>query len=95
MAITLKWRQPIEAWQGSGMTQVDYCRRHQLNVRTFGARLSDYRKLCQSTSAVLIPVQVEPVASDGMVFTHAQGHRLALAASTPARWLAELLQCLA
>jgi hypothetical protein len=44
MAVTSKWRQHIEAWQISGMTQVDYCRQHQLNVRTFGARLSDYRK---------------------------------------------------
>jgi hypothetical protein len=95
MAVTSKWRQHIEAWQSSGMTQVDYCRQHQLNVRTFGARLSDYRKLSQSTTAALIPVQVEPVAAQGIIFTHAQGHLLTLPASVSASWVAELLRCLA
>jgi hypothetical protein len=94
MAVTSKWCQHIEAWQSSGMTQVDYCREHQLNVRTFGARLSDYRKLSQSTTAVLIPVQVEPVASDGMVFSHAQDHRLTLPMTVSAHWVAELFRCL-
>jgi hypothetical protein len=95
MAVTSKWRHHIEAWQSSGMTQFDYCHQHQLNVRTFGARLSDYRKLSQSTTTALIPVQVEPVTSDGIIFTHAQGHRLALPASVSACWVAELLRCLA
>ncbi|WP_150046550.1 MULTISPECIES: IS66 family insertion sequence element accessory protein TnpA [Methylomonas] len=95
MAVTSKWRQHIEAWQSSGITQVDYCRQYQLNVRTFGARLSDYRKLPQSNWAVLNPVQVEQVRSDRIVFTHAQGHRLELPVTVSARWLAELLKCLA
>lgn len=95
MAVTSKWRQHIEAWQSSGMTQVDYCRQYQLNARTFGARLSDYRKLSKSNSAALIPVQVETAATESIVFTHAQGHRLELPATVSARWLAELLKCLA
>jgi hypothetical protein len=97
MAVTSKWRQHIEAWQCSGLSQAEYCAQHQINVRTFTARLSDYRKLPQSDSAALIPVQVapsEPVDAV-VVFTHAQGHRLELPASVSASWVAELLRCLA
>ena len=99
MAITSKWRQHIEAWQRSGLSQAEYCAAQHLNVRTFAARLSDYRKLSQSDSVALIPVQVAPPesvhADAGILFTHAQGHRLALPASVSARWVAELLRCLA
>ena len=97
MAITSKWRQHIEAWQRSGLSQAEYCAAQQINVRTFAARLSDYRKLPQSDSVALIPVQVapsEPVDAS-ILFTHAQGHRLALPTSVSARWVAELLRCLA
>lgn len=95
MAITSKWRQHIEAWQSSGMTQADYCRQHQLNARTFGARLSDYRQSPPSNSVALIPVQVETAAVETLVFTDAHGHRLTLPTTVSARWLAELLKCLA
>lgn len=96
MAITSKWRQHIEAWQRSGLSQAEYCAEQQINVRTFTARLSDYRKLPKADSVALIPVQVapsEPVDA-GILFTHAQGHRLALPASVSAQWVAELLRCL-
>lgn len=97
MAVTSKWRQHIEAWQRSGLSQAEYCAEQQINIRTFAARLSDYRKLHKSDSAALIPVQVapsEPVDA-GIIFTHAHGHRLELPTSVSARWLAELLRCLA
>jgi hypothetical protein len=95
MAITSKWRQHIEAWQSSGLSQAEYCAKQQINVRTFTARLSDYRKSPKSDSAALIPVQVEPATAGVMVLTHAEGHRLELPASVSARWVAELLRCLA
>jgi hypothetical protein len=95
MVITAKWRQHIEAWQRSGLSQAKYCAEQQLNARTFTARLSDYRKLPQLDSTVLIPVQIKPAVTEVIVFTHAQGHRLELPASMPASWLAELLRCLA
>lgn len=97
MAVTAKWRQHIEAWQRSGLSQAEYCTEQQLNPRTFTARLSDYRKLPSLDSTALIPVQIQPkpAAPEVIVFTHAQGHRLELPASTPASWLAELLRCLA
>jgi hypothetical protein len=97
MAITAKWRQHIEAWQRSGLSQAAYCAEQQLNARTFTARLSDYRKLPKLDSTALIPVQIQPqpAVTEVIVFTHAQGHRLELPASMPANWLAELLRCLA
>lgn len=95
MAVTSKWRQHIEAWQRSGLSQAEYCTQQHINVRTFTARLSDYRQLPKAGSAALIPVQIEPSAPAAIVFTHAQGHRLELPASVSARWVAELLRCLA
>ena len=97
MAITAKWRQHIEAWQRSGLSQTAYCAEQQINARTFTARLSDYRRLPQPESAALIPVQIQPqpAVTEAIVFTHAQGHRLELPTSMPARWVAELLRCLA
>ena len=95
MAVTSKWRQHIEAWQSSGLSQAEYCAGQQINVRTFAARLSDYRKLPKSDLAALIPAHIEPSATATIVFTHAQGHRLELPASVSASWVAELLGCLA
>lgn len=95
MAITTKWRQHIEAWQGSGLSQGDYCAQQQINVRTFTARLSDYRELSAADPAALIPVQIEPPTTAAIIFTHVQGHRLELPAVVSARWVAELLRCLA
>ncbi|WP_446812274.1 IS66 family insertion sequence element accessory protein TnpA (plasmid) [Methylomonas sp. 2BW1-5-20] len=54
MAITSKWRHHIEAWQCSGLSQAEYCAEQQINVRTFTARLSDYRKLSATASSSLI-----------------------------------------
>ncbi|OAH96757.1 IS66 family insertion sequence element accessory protein TnpA [Methylomonas methanica] len=95
MAVTAKWRQHIEAWQRSGLSQGDYCMQQQINVRTFTARLSDYRKLPAAESAALIPAQIEPPATAAIVFNHVQGHRLDLPISVSASWVAELLRCLA
>ena len=98
MAVTSKWRQHIEIWQSSGLSQAEYCAQQRINVRTFTARLSEYRKLPASNAATLIPVQVapdKPVEATTIVFTHAQGHQVLLPSSVSARWVAELLRCLA
>jgi len=34
MAVTSKWRQHIEAWQSSGLSQAEYCAQQQINVFT-------------------------------------------------------------
>ena len=104
MAVTLKWRQHIERWQSSGLSQAEYCLQQRLNARTFTARLSDYRKQLATTNSVaLVPVRIDEVEPDSvarptqaaMVFTHVHGHRLELPSSVSAGWVAELLRCLA
>lgn len=53
MAATSKWREHIEAWQRSGLSQAEYCAEQPINVRTFfAARLSDYRKLPESSGCL-------------------------------------------
>jgi hypothetical protein len=99
MGIPLKWRQHIEAWQQSGLSQAIYCEQQQLKKGTFSARLSEYRRLNQSQAAALIPVQIEsvtptPASSPGLVLTHNNGYRLELPTSVSVAWLAELLKCL-
>jgi hypothetical protein len=93
MALTIKWINHIEAWQGSGLKQADYCRQQGLNDNTFGARLSDYRKEQKATLPALIPVQLAP-ATGNIILKHAKGHQIDMPLSTSAAWLAELLRCL-
>ena len=98
MALPKKWIGHIEAWQASGLAQADYCRQQQLNPKTFGARLCEYRRgqpaLPPSPAQALIPVQVQMPASEPLVLRHAGGHWLELPPGTSAAWLAELWQCL-
>ncbi|WP_225615819.1 IS66 family insertion sequence element accessory protein TnpA [Methylomonas albis] len=56
MAVTPKWRQHIERWQSSGLSQAEYCAQQDINVRTFAARLCDYRKRPVTESVALVPV---------------------------------------
>ena len=103
MAVTAKWRQHIERWQSSGLSQAEYCAQQRINVRTFTARLSDSRKQSAADSVALVPVRIEETKRDSLaaptaaaiVFTHAHGHRLELPPSVSAGWVAELLRCLA
>ena len=92
MAVTSKWRQHIEAWQISGLSQQNYCAQQQINFRTFTARLSEYRKLPVAASADLIPIHIESIDASVIVFKHAQGHQAELPSSVSAGWVAELLR---
>ena len=99
MALSTHWRRHIEAWQGSGLSQADYCRRHGLNANTFSGRLRDYRALPEAAAPALVPVRLaaaEPPAAPAapLVLRTASGHRLELPASAEPRWVAELLRCL-
>ena len=99
MALSARWKNHIEEWQASGLSQAEYCRQHGLNVNTFSGRLSHHRSLEKSRQPELIPVQVQPVpavsvaAAGPVVLSHRQ-YRLEFPAAVSPRWLAELLQCL-
>ena len=98
MPIPKRWQDHIEAWQGSGLKQADYCRQHNINYKTFIARLSDYRRTHEEDKAVLIPVTVTKKPDDPLpepqplVLMLRQGHRLELPGSVSAQWLSALLR---
>lgn len=98
MAVNEDWRTHIEAWQGSGLKQTEYCREHHLNYNSFITRLSEYRKTEGKTKPVLIPVKVieESVEtllpSRPVILIMKQGHRLELPETVSAQWLRTLLQ---
>lgn len=101
MAIASHWKQHIEAWPASGITQAAYCRQHGLNAGTFSGRLREYRAAAVAVAAPsLIPLRLEPeaappsAASAPLILCLASGHCLELPASAEPRWLAEVLRCL-
>jgi hypothetical protein len=94
MALTKRWKQHIELWQNSDLSQADYCQQEGLNRKTFSARLSEFRSSRSPTSSVLIPIQVEAMATGRIVLHIAKGHRLELPTSVSVSWLGELLRCL-
>ena len=99
MAITERWKNHIEAWQSSGLSQAEYCRRHGLNANTFSGRLHHYRSQRSPRPPELIPVHVQPLptvaeAAAGPVVLWHRGHNIEFPGAVSPRWLAELLRCL-
>lgn len=71
MGTKADWINHIENWQRSGLSQVAYCRQHDLTYQYFTAQLAAYRKTAkrakpavtaQSQSTTFVSVQVEPPA---------------------------------
>jgi hypothetical protein len=51
------WRQHIEGWRNSGLTQQAYCRENQLSYPSFGYWLKRFRARANAVSDVsLVPV---------------------------------------
>jgi len=96
MALSKKWIGHIEAWQASGLPQADFCRQQQVNLKTFSARLCEYRRgqALSPPSPAFIPVQVQVPVSTPLILRHAGGHRLELPLGISAAWLVELWRCL-
>jgi hypothetical protein len=94
MALSANWKNHIETWQSSGLSQAAYCRQQGLNAHTFSSQLHAFRSQCATKSPTLIPVQIQHPLPELMVLQLVQGHRLELPSSISAQWLAELLRCL-
>ena len=99
MALSAHWKKHIEAWEASGQSQVEYCRRHGLNANTFSGRLRDYKSQALPRPPELIPVQVQTLpkaaeAASGPIVLWHRDQRLELPLAVSPRFLAELLQCL-
>ena len=88
----------IEAWQTSGMSQAAYCRKHDLNTKTFGNWVRKHRADHVIRSPALVPVTVTiksmPMPTN-MIRLRGQGdHVLELPPTISPHWLGELLKCL-
>jgi len=102
MALSARWKQHIEDWRASGLSQAEYCRRHGLNANTFSGRLHHDRSQGLPPQPGLIPVQVQPlpkaaeatITALGPIVLWHRDQRLELPSAVSPRWLAELLQCL-
>jgi hypothetical protein len=95
MAMKEAWQAHIESWQGSGLTQAEYCRQQNINIKTFAARLSEYRHQHKTDQAVLIPIVVDEVAKpvpEKIILHCSQGHRLELPGTVSVAWLSDLLR---
>ncbi len=62
------WRHHLDAWQESGLTQVEYCLQNQLNKHTFTYWKAKLRK--QSSLPPLLPVSVRPDSRQNPYFLH-------------------------
>ena len=97
MALPTHQQEHVEAWQRSGLSQVAYCRLHQLNSKTFSNWLRIYRfQQVASATSTLIPVEIksEPSSPESLYLRWPQGHTLELPANVSPQWLRELLKCL-
>ncbi len=96
MLLQSRQKERIESWQASGLTQVDYCRQHQLNAKTFSNWLRAYRSgQANSDTTTLIPVEIKAsVLPDMMKLQFSQGYTLELSTSVSPQWLGQLLKCL-
>lgn len=97
MALPTHQHKHIVAWQSSGLSQVAYCRQHQLNSKTFGNWLRVYRtQPVAAVASTLIPVGIKlaPASSGSLCLHCPQGHTLALPVDVSPQWLGQLLKCL-
>ena len=103
MKIHIQWRQHVEAWRESGLSQADYCRQQGLNSKIFSTwtrRVRHELSMDKDAPLQVIPVQVAPsvptaTAQASVVLRFPHGAQLELSTAVSPRWLAELLQCLA
>ena len=96
MPLSVQHQSHIEAWQSSGLTQVEYCRKHSINAKTFSNWLRRFRseQVAHSVSP-LVPVEIKPNTSLDCLSLHLkQGYTLKLSANVSPQWLGDLLKCL-
>jgi len=65
-----RWRKHLMAWSGSGLSQAEYCRRHEVKAADFSwwkrelARRDQARRPAKAKSTRFVPVRL-PVAPSG------------------------------
>ncbi|HFL2744573.1 TPA: hypothetical protein ACG1SX_006807, partial [Pseudomonas aeruginosa] len=88
------WARHVQAWRGSGLTQVAYCQQHELKPKALAYWIR--RSKQTATPLTLVPLALQgPSAAGELLLQHASGWRLALPAGIDATWLAGLLRGIA
>ena len=86
----------IEAWQTSGMSQAAYCRKHDLNTKTFGNWVRKHRAGQVIRPPALVPLTIKPMSmpANTLRLRGRGDHVLELPSTISPHWLGELLKCL-
>jgi len=77
------WREQIEGWRRSGLTQAEYCRRTDLAKSSFQywRRRLRAEEAASSEGPVVVPVSIKQLTSQKRpepIFLHAGGYRIEL-----------------
>ena len=88
------WAQHVQAWRGSGLTQVAYCQQHELKPKALAYWIRRSKQTAMPLTLVPLALQ-GPSAAGELLLQHASGWRLALPAGIDATWLAGLLRGIA
>jgi hypothetical protein len=94
-----EWRQLFTQQQQSGLSAVEFCRQHHINIQTFYARRSDIR--LQQTQNKFVQVKREVTTVESQEFTATEQitldygvGQLSLPITVPPYWLAALMKAL-
>ncbi|MBQ1782153.1 MAG: IS66 family insertion sequence element accessory protein TnpB [Gammaproteobacteria bacterium] len=84
------WLGHVQAWRGSGLTQIAYCQQHGLKPKAF----SYWSRLQQGNPPLtLVPVAVQPaLACAELRLQHSSGWQLVVPATLAPEWLAGVLR---
>ena len=94
-----EWRQLFTQQQQSGLSAVEFCRQHHINIQTFYARRSDIR--LQQTQSKFVQVKHEVTTVESREFTATEQitldygvGQLSLPITVQPHWLAALMKAL-
>ena len=87
------WREQVEGWRASGLSQIAYCEQHGLNIKSFRRwRTKLQRAVATAPSLTLVPISVGTPATAPAILLHSPGGwRIELATANPT-WLADLVR---
>jgi hypothetical protein len=87
------WREQVEDWRASGLSQIAYCEQHGLNIKSFRRWRTKLQRTA-ATALTLVPISVgAPVSAPAIRLHSPGGWRIELATANPA-WLADLVRLL-
>jgi hypothetical protein len=90
------WRERVELWRASGLSQRAFALKHGYPVRQMGYWVRRLAVARAKPAPALLPVEVRQSAAPRAALTLRgdSGWTMTLPAATPAAWLADLLRAL-